>query len=68
MGVPPLSFDSLKITVALNVSICISFDARLSKWVMEKKHFSLEIISFKGPYGINRRLVKDTTLFHFSST
>jgi hypothetical protein len=54
-GVPKLAFDSISITIAFSVSVRLYYDLKKQKWMLPKTDFSLKIISFKGPYGLNRR-------------
>lgn len=54
-NVPKLQFSSLGITLALSLNMNIGFDIKTLKWLLPSKAFELKILSFKGPYGINRR-------------
>lgn len=51
------STDNLKVTVCLRVNIVLTFDSEKSKWVTNSKSFQIELVSFKGPYGMTKRLV-----------
>ena len=53
--VPKLSFDNLRLAVALTLQVTLTFDHVTKKWLLPSKNFNLRILSFKGPYGINRR-------------
>ncbi|KAJ1400243.1 hypothetical protein B484DRAFT_243498 [Ochromonadaceae sp. CCMP2298] len=52
-GVPKLNFDSLRIRLSLSLSLCLTFDKKKG-WQLPASGFDLKILSFKGPYGINR--------------
>lgn len=54
-SIPKLNFDSLKITIAFEANITLFYDMKLSRWTTDSKHFHIKILSFKGPYGLNRR-------------
>lgn len=56
-NVPKLAFDNLKLAVSLTLNMVLSFDPNTKKWLLPAKGFNLRILSFKGPYGINRRYV-----------
>lgn len=56
-GIPKLSFDILKITISFNLSIIFVYNPKLKKWELNPKDFLLSIVSFKGPYGLNRSIV-----------
>ncbi len=58
-GVPKISFDNLNITVAFSVMLKLSYDQVSNQWRLPKSDLILKIISFKGPYGLNRRYVVD---------
>jgi hypothetical protein len=55
--VPKLGFENLKLSVSLTLQMTLSFDPNTKKWIMPSKGFNLKVLSFKGPYGINRRCV-----------
>ena len=54
-GVPKINFDKLKITVGLSAHLRLSYDIDRGKW--RASQFKISILSFKGPYGLNRRYV-----------
>ena len=54
-GVPKINFDSLKVTIAVTVRMSLAFDVKAQLWTCPPRNFRIEVISFKGPYGINRR-------------
>lgn len=54
-GVPKLKLDSVLVTIGLHVSIALDFNIAQRKWFTTPKNFRLEILSFKGPYGLNKR-------------
>lgn len=53
--VPKLNFDNLKLSVSLTLQVVLSFDPNSKKWLLPAKNFTLRILTFKGPYGINSR-------------
>lgn len=53
--IPKLAFENLKLAVSLTLQMTLSFDTNTKKWLLPSKGFNLRILSFKGPYGINRR-------------
>lgn len=53
-GVPKISFDSISLTLALRVNVVLLYDPISTKW--EANVFKIEILSLKGPYGLNRSL------------
>jgi hypothetical protein len=56
-NVPKLKFDNLMITIAFNFSASLQYSLEKSKWFIDPKQFQLNILSFKGPYGLNRSIV-----------
>jgi hypothetical protein len=56
-NIPKLKFDVLKITIAFSFSAILQFHTKTNKWILDAKDFALSIISFKGPYGLNRSIV-----------
>jgi hypothetical protein len=56
-NIPKLKFDSLMVTIAFNFSACLQYDVDKSKWFIDPKLFQVNILSFKGPYGLNRSIV-----------
>ncbi len=54
-GVPKLHFETISVTLVLRASITINFNVVTQKWESSAKMFQLEILSFKGPYGISKR-------------
>jgi hypothetical protein len=56
-GVPNLSFDSIKLTVVVRVTIMLTFNVAERKWSTNPKSFVVEILSFRGPFGTRRSLV-----------
>lgn len=57
-GVPSLSFDTIKVTTVLRVTAMLSFDMQLKKWVCGSENFSIDMLYFRGPFGIRQSLVK----------
>eukprot|EP01038_Epipyxis_sp_PR26KG_P004366 gene4366-6177_t len=56
-GVPKLKLDSLHVTIGLIVVLSLSFDMKTNKWICHSKNFKIDIVSFKGPYGLSRSIV-----------
>ena len=54
-GVPKLQFDSVSVTLVIKATIHLSFNLLSEKW--EAKRFQIQIMSFKGPYGISKGYV-----------
>ena len=57
-GVPSLSFDTIKVTTVLRVTAMLSFDMERKKWVCGSENFSIDMLYFRGPFGIRQSLVK----------
>jgi hypothetical protein len=56
--IPKLKMDNMKVLVSLRANISINYDVASSKWVVTNpKNFKLDLLSFKGPYGITQRFV-----------
>jgi len=55
--VPKLAFENLKLHVGLTLSMKITYDMEKQSWSLPANRFNLKIISFKGPYGLNRSIV-----------
>lgn len=54
--IPKFKFDEMKVLVSLRASIIIHYEVSISKWVIKNpKNFKIELLSFKGPYGISQR-------------
>jgi hypothetical protein len=56
-SIPKLKFDTLMVTIAFNFSCCLQYSVEKSKWFIDPKLFQVNILSFKGPYGLNRSIV-----------
>jgi hypothetical protein len=56
-GVPPLTFERLEIAVTVAVTIILTFNEDTKSWSSPSDQFKVNIISFKGPFGINRSVV-----------
>lgn len=59
-GVPKISLESTKVTVCVKVHMTIKFNVKANKWTTSPKDFRIELLSFKGPYGINKSIVSAT--------
>lgn len=57
-GVPSLSFDTIKVTTVLRVTAMLSFDMEKRKWVCGADNFSIDMLYFRGPFGIRQSLVQ----------
>jgi hypothetical protein len=57
-GVPSLSFDTIKVTTVLRVTAMLSFDMDRKKWVCGSENFSIDMLYFRGPFGIRQSLVQ----------
>jgi len=55
--VPKLTFENLKLHVGLTLAMKITYDMEKQSWSLPANRFNLKIISFKGPYGLNRSIV-----------
>ena len=55
--VPKLAFENLKLQVGLTLAMKITYDMEKQSWSLPANRFNLKIISFKGPYGLNRSIV-----------
>lgn len=55
--VPKLAFENLKLHVGLTLAMKITYDMEKQSWSLPANRFNLKIISFKGPYGLNRSIV-----------
>jgi hypothetical protein len=54
--IPKFKFDEMKVLVSLRASIFIHYEVNTSKWIVKNpKNFKIELLSFKGPYGITQR-------------
>lgn len=59
-GVPRLSLESVKVTVTIRVTIMLTYNVLTQKWTSSANNFSVEIIRFKGPFGLSRSVVAGT--------
>ena len=55
--IPKIKMDNLKVTLSLKINIIINFDINSNKWVTNPKEFKVELLSFKGPYGLTQSMV-----------
>ncbi|KAJ1408258.1 hypothetical protein B484DRAFT_403590, partial [Ochromonadaceae sp. CCMP2298] len=44
-------------SMGLSLTMALSYDIQKQRWALPSKGFDLKILSFKGPYGINRSVV-----------
>ncbi len=54
-NIPKLEFDSVDVVMVVKASLQLSFDMTTSEWHTTPNAFQLEVLSFKGPYGITKR-------------
>ena len=56
-GIPPLSLDYIKVTTTVRVHIVLTFDKDKKLWTASPEDFKVEILYFKGPFGLSRGVV-----------
>ena len=56
-GIPSLTLDSVNIRVSLKVELLLSFFAGKQQWESTPEQFVVQLLSFKGPFGISRGMV-----------
>ena len=56
-GVPRIFLDSVKVTVTLRVTIMLTYHVKSKQWVSSAQNFKVEMIKFKGPFGLSRSVV-----------
>lgn len=56
-GVPPISLESVKVTVTIRVTVMLTFSVSQQKWTSSAQNFKVEMIKFKGPFGLSRNVV-----------
>lgn len=62
-GLPSLSFEWLRIEMSIKISLTLTFDFKTIAWISSPENFNISVLSFKGPYGINRRVVASILAF-----
>jgi hypothetical protein len=56
-GIPKLAFESISVTLVLQANIKLVYNTVTQKWDSPPKHFQIQILSFKGPYGMTKGYV-----------
>lgn len=54
-SIPKLKMETVKVTLTLRISFCFNFDVKSNSWKSSPKTFKLDLINFRGPYGISKR-------------
>lgn len=57
LSIPKMNFELVDIVLSVRASMSLRFDLAQSKWEASAKDFSLEVLSFKGPYGLSKTLM-----------
>lgn len=55
--IPKIQFDNLILQLSLSITIVLEYDVAASKWTTTPQQFKIQVLSFKGPYGLNRSIV-----------
>ena len=56
-GVPPLSFEHLMLAVTFNATLVVTYHVDTKTWTSPSDQFQVNIVTFKGPFGLNRGVV-----------
>ena len=56
-GVPDISLDEVTLSVVVAMKVTMVFNYQQCCWGLLPGNFKLELISFKGPYGLNKSIV-----------
>ena len=56
-GVPTIKLKSAKITMSLRLIAGAIFDVQQNKWTTSGKQFGLQLVAFRGPFGLGRQTV-----------
>jgi hypothetical protein len=56
-GVPRLSLDTVKVTVTIRVTLMLTYSMTDKKWTAPPNNFRVEMLAFKGPFGLSRSVV-----------
>mmetsp|Transcript_16819 Transcript_16819/g.25283 ORF Transcript_16819/g.25283 Transcript_16819/m.25283 type:complete len:1239 (+) Transcript_16819:216-3932(+) len=59
-GVPRLALDSLKVTMTLRVTMMLTYSVSRKCWMSSAQDFRVEMLYFKGPFGLSRSVVAGT--------
>lgn len=57
LSIPKFTFDVVDIVLAVRASLVFRYDLAQSKWDSGKRDFNLEVLSFKGPYGLSKTIM-----------
>lgn len=57
LSIPKLNFDVVDIVMSVRASLSLRFDLETSKWHTSPQAFNLEVLSFKGPYGLSKTIM-----------
>jgi hypothetical protein len=55
-GFPTIKLDSAKLTIKVIITIGAVYDVKTKTWSSSQK-FSINLIAFRGPLGLGRRVV-----------
>jgi hypothetical protein len=57
--IPKLALEEIKVTMVINVVIISHYNTKRNKWeISASENFKIQILSFKGPFGISRNFVR----------
>lgn len=56
-GVPAISLDSVKVTVTIRITMMLTYSMKNKVWTSAPHHFRVEMLQFKGPFGLSRSVV-----------
>jgi hypothetical protein len=56
-AIPSLALDTLNIRVSFRVELLLSFFVAKQRWTATPDQFVVQLLSFKGPFGISRSMV-----------
>ena len=55
--VPSLNFDDMDVEVVFTVTIVLSFNSTLQKWIIKEDDFKIDILEFEGPFGLTKGVI-----------
>lgn len=55
-GIPTIKLDSAKLTIKIIINLGAVYDVKTNSW-KASENFSINLISFRGPLGLGRRVV-----------
>jgi hypothetical protein len=56
-SVPKLHFDSIDVLLVLRASLLVTFNMESLLWEAQPASFRIQVVRFKGPYGLSRPLI-----------